>query len=284
MLNILRQIKNYLPLLKSLQTGLLTITGIAGYLSVKQDVFQWDVFIALFISFVLSISGSTVLNMWYDHDIDKLMDRTHHRPLAVGRIPLKNALIFGILLSVFGVLLGLVMKPLYGFILFLGILFDYGVYTFWLKRRSCWSVVWGGLAGGMPVFAGRVLGLGHIDFVGLLLALSVLFWIPTHMLTFSIRYKEDYRSAKIPTFPSTYGDSVTRKTVAFSSIIAGLLISLAAITIGVRQGYLHALGALSVVLIVFSFLVMVKPSNKLNFGLFKYASVYMLVSMLLLSI
>ena len=283
-MNILRQIKNYLPLLKSLQTGLLTITGIAGYLSVKQDVFQWDVFIALFISLVLSISGSTVLNMWYDHDIDKLMDRTHHRPLAVGKIPLKNALIFGILLSVFGVLLGLVMKPLYGFILFLGIFFDYGVYTFWLKRRSCWSVVWGGLAGGMPVLAGRVLGLGHIDFVGILLAISVLFWIPTHMLTFSIRYKEDYRSAKIPTFPSTYGDSATRRTVAFSSIIAGLLISLAAITIGVRQGYLHALGALSVVLIVFSFLVMVKPSNKLNFGLFKYASVYMLVSMLLLSI
>ena len=283
-MSILRKIKNYLPLLKSLQTGLLTITGIAGYLSAKQDVFQWDVFIALFISLVLSISGSTVLNMWYDHDIDKLMDRTHHRPLAVGRIPLNNALIFGILLSVFGVLLGVVMKPLYGFILFLGIFFDYAVYTYWLKRRTCWSVVWGGLAGGMPVLAGRVLGLGYIDFVGILLALSVLFWIPTHMLTFSIRYKDDYRSAKIPTFPSTFGDGITRKTVAFSSIIAGLLISLAAITIGIRQGYLHALGVLSVVLIVFSFLVMVKPSNKLNFGLFKYASVYMLVSMLLLSI
>jgi protoheme IX farnesyltransferase len=144
--------------------------------------------------------------------------------------------------------------------------------------------VWGGLAGGMPVLAGRVLGLGHIDFIGILLGLSVLFWIPTHMLTFSIRYKDDYQSANIPIFPSTYGEDVTRKTVAFSSIIAGLLISSAAIIIGIRQGYLHALGALSVVLIIFSFLVMIKPSNKLNFGLFKYASLYMLISMLLLSI
>ena len=99
--------------------------------------------------------------MWYDRDIDKVMDRTHHRPLAEGRISQKNALIFGITLSIAGVVLGLFLSPLYGIILFAGIFFDVVVYTLWLKRKTCWSIVWGGFAGGMPILAGRALGLGQ---------------------------------------------------------------------------------------------------------------------------
>lgn len=272
----------YFPLIKSPQTILLTVTGVAGFMSARCPVIHWSTMLGLIASLVLTVSGSTVLNMWYDRDIDRVMDRTHHRPLAQGAIPQRNALIFGIALSVLGTALGVWMSPLYGALLFAGIFFDAFVYTIWLKRRTCWSVVWGGIAGGMPVLAGRALGMGGLDGIGALLALAVLFWIPTHMLTFSIRYDKDYRAARIPTFPSTYGESVTRKVIAVSSIIAGGLISLAAILINVRQGFLHTLGVLSGGLIILAFLVMIKPSNKLNFGLFKYASVYMLLAMLLL--
>lgn len=281
---VLGKIKLYFPLLKSLQTALLTITGIAGFMSARCPVIHWTTMIGLVASLILTISGSTVLNMWYDHDIDRVMDRTHHRPLAEGRIPLKNALIFGIVLSVLGVLLGLGLSPLYGTILFAGIFFDVVVYTFWLKRRTCWSIVWGGIAGGMPVLAARALGTGTVDFVGILLSLAVLFWIPTHMLTFSMRYARDYAAAKIPTFPSTYGDDITRKAIAASSIFASGLVTYAAILVEIREGFLHTLGVLSGGLMIFAFLVMIKPSSKLNFGLFKFASLYMLVAMLLLAI
>ncbi len=274
--------RRYFPLIKSPQTILLTVTGVAGFMSARCPVIHWSTMLGLIASLVLTVSGSTVLNMWYDRDIDRVMDRTHHRPLAQGTIPQRNALIFGIVLSVLGTALGVWMSPLYGALLFAGIFFDAFVYTIWLKRRTCWSTVWGGIAGGMPVLAGRVLGMGGLDGIGALLALAVLFWIPTHMLTFSIRYDKDYRAARIPTFPSTYGESVTRKLIAISSIIAGGLISLAAILINIRQGFLHTLGVLSGGLIILAFLVMIKPSNKLNFGLFKYASVYMLLAMLLL--
>ena len=57
------------------------------------------------------------------------------------------------------------------------------IYTIWLKRRTAWSILWGGISGGMPVLAGRVLGTGEIDWIGIALALGVLFWIPTHILT-----------------------------------------------------------------------------------------------------
>jgi protoheme IX farnesyltransferase len=237
--------------------------------------------LALIASLVLSISGSTVLNMWYDQDIDRVMNRTHHRPLAQERIPKNRALIFGIILILAGVGFGITLSWLFGVILFSGVFFDVVVYTFWLKRRTCWSVLWGGLAGGMPVLAGRVLGMGRFEEAGVLLMLSVVFWIPTHMLTFSLRYDEDYRAAGIPTFPSTYGDGITRKVIAFSSVLAGALVFAVALLVGVSQGYLHLLGLLAGGLIFFSFLVLVKPSKNILFGMFKYASIYMLVAMLM---
>jgi len=281
---IIEKIKLYFPLVKSLQTALLTITGVAGFMSARCPINHWWTMLLLVVSLVFTISGSTVINMWFDHDIDKVMDRTHHRPLAAGRIPLKHALLFGLTLSVAGTAIGLFLSPLYGALLLAGILFDALVYTIWLKRRTCWSIVWGGIAGGMPILAGRALGLGSVDGIGLLLALAVLFWIPTHMLTFSMRYAADYQAAKIPTFPSTYGESVTRKIIAVSSIIAAVLITSSAVLIEVRQGFLYLLGVLSGGLMIIAFLVMIRPSRRLNFSLFKYASVFMLAAMLLLAI
>jgi protoheme IX farnesyltransferase len=284
MKTLIAKIRLYLPLFKSLQTALLTITGVAGFMSARCPVTHWTQMAGLLASLILAVGGSTVINMWFDHDIDRVMDRTHHRPLAQGSIPLNHALYLGLLTSAAGVGLGLLLSPLYGAVLFAGIFFDAVVYTIWLKRRTCWSIVWGGIAGGMPILAGRALGLGAVDGIGALLSLSVLFWIPTHMLTFSLKYAADYHAARIPTFPSTYGEAVTRKAVAFSSIAASLLMLSAALLLGVQRGYLHLLGLLSGALMVLAFLALVRPSNRLNFGLFKYASAYMLAAMILLAL
>ncbi len=281
---LLGKVKLYWPLIKSLQTALLTVTGIAGYMSARCPFTHWTTMTGLVFSLLLSISGSTVLNMWYDRDIDSVMNRTHHRPLASGLISPAEALRLGLLLSAAGVGLAALLSPLYGLLIFGGIFFDVIVYTVLLKRRTCWSVIWGGIAGGMPILAGRALGMGYIDFIGIMLALAVLFWIPTHMLTFSMRYREDYATAGIPTFPSTYGDRVTRTVIAIASLVAAALIGGAAVMIGVKQGFLNLLGILSGGLLVMAVLMLVKPSSRLNFHLFKYASVYMLASMLLLAI
>ena len=182
------------------------------------------------------------------------------------------------------------LQPLYGLVVFAGLFFDVIVYTIWLKRRTCWSIVWGGISGGMPILAGRVLGLhnlgvgARIDDIGILLTLAVLFWIPTHILTFSMRYFDDYQAARIPTFASTYGFDITRKVIALSSVLAALSIALAAILIRVEWGYVHLLAFLSAGLMILAFLTAFRPSQRLNYGLFKYASVYMLLAMVLLSL
>jgi protoheme IX farnesyltransferase len=115
-----------------------------------------------------------------------------------------------------------------------------------------------------------------------MLAIAVLFWIPTHMLTFSMRYYDDYQRAGIPTFPSTYGYQVTRVTIAISSVLAALAIVIAAFGIGLDTGFLRLITVLSAGLLGLALISAFRPSESVNFGLFKYASLYMLSAMLLL--
>lgn len=272
----------YWPLIKSLQTGLLLTTGVAGYMSCRCPVLSWQELMGLIGSLLLAISGSTVLNMWYDRDIDARMQRTCWRPLPSGRVSPREALLLGLGLSALGIGWALALDRLYGAVVLSGLLCDVGVYTIWLKRRTAWSIVWGGVAGGMPVLAGRVMGAGQVDGIGLLLALAVLFWIPTHILTFNLRYFADYQQAGIPTFPAAYGFPATRLAIALSSLLAGFSMAVAVYWVGVHGGYLHLLGLLSGGLLLLAVGSVLKPSERVNFGLFKYASLYMLSAMLLL--
>ena len=235
-------------------------------------------------SLFLAISGSTILNMWYDCDIDTVMNRTHNRPLASGKVTKREALLLGLLLSAIGVSWAVALDGLYGLVVFAGLFFDVVVYTIWLKRRTSWSIVWGGISGGMPILAGRVLAIGQIDLVGILLMMSVLFWIPTHILTFNMRYFDDYKAAGVPTFPSQYGIEATRAIIALSAIIAAASIGVAGVMIGVQAGALRLMAVLSTGLLLLSFATVFRPSERVNFSLFKYASIYMLASMILLSL
>ncbi|NOZ72259.1 MAG: protoheme IX farnesyltransferase [Chloroflexi bacterium] len=271
----------YWSLIKSLQTGLLLTTGLAGFMSTRCPIENWQTVLAVTGSLFLAISGSTVLNMWYDRDIDAKMERTKNRPLPSGKISSREAFILGLILAISGVAWAVALDPLYGLIVFAGLFFDVVIYTIWLKRRTAWSIVWGGISGGMPVLAGRALGTGQIEWVGILLALAVLFWIPTHILTFSMRYDKDYRRAGIPTFPSTYGDRVTQIIIAVSSMIAAIMMVIAAYGIGLTIGYLRLMVVLSLGLLLLAIGSATKPSQRTNFGLFKYASLYMLSTMMM---
>lgn len=280
--NLKSKIKLYWPLLKSLQTGLLVATGLAGYMSARCPIFHLETLAGLFFSLLASISGSTILNMWWDRDIDAKMARTQKRPLASGAIDPNEALRVGLALSTLGVGLAVAMDALYGLIIFAGLFFDVVVYSIWLKRRTCWGIIWGGISGGMPILAGRALGLGSLDWIGILLSLGILFWIPTHILTFSMRYFNDYQAAKVPTFPSTYGFPATRATIAISSVFAALAMGWAAWGIGMEFGYLRVLLVLSGGLLTLALTSVFRPTERVNFGLFKYASLYMLSAMLLM--
>ncbi len=279
--NIRSKLSLYTPLIKSLQTSLLLLTGIAGYLSAHTTV-NWLHFWQMLPSLFLAIAGSTILNMWWDQDIDAKMKRTHKRPTSAGQVTREEVLKLGIIVSVIGIGWALMVNWFYGVVVFAGLFFDVVVYSMWLKRRTCWSIVWGGISGAMPILAGRVLAVGQIDAIGILLACAVLFWIPTHTLTFSLKFFDDYQSAGVPTFPSTYGEAATRFAIAFSSVVAALTMGWASVWIGVTAGVLRVIIVLSAGLFFLAVTTVFRPSDRVNFSLFKYASMYMLFAMLLI--
>jgi protoheme IX farnesyltransferase len=279
---VINKIRLYIPLIKSLQTGLLLATGVAGYLSARIP-FNIPELIGMSVSLFLAISGSTIMNMWYDHDIDAKMKRTHKRPAASGELSRSEVLGVGVTVSMIGIGWAVMIAPLFGVVVFAGWFFDVVVYTLWLKRITCWSIIWGGISGAMPILSGRVLAVGHIDIIGILLALAILFWIPTHTLTFSIKFREDYSNAGVPTFPSTYGDAFTRATITISSVLAAVAIGSASILIGLSAGYLRLMAVLTAGLLLLAFATFRVQSERANFGLFRYASFYMLSAMIILA-
>ncbi len=272
----------YRQLIKSLQTILLLLTGITGFFSSRCPYTNWETTFGMMLSLFLAISGTTVYNMIWDRDIDALMDRTNQRPLPANKISVKEAVIFGTILNIVGLGIAYYLSPLYALVIFAGLFIDFVIYTIWLKRTSAWSIVWGGISGGMPILAGRVLGVGEIDLIGLLLATSILFWIPTHIMTFNMRHFEDYNKAKIPTFASKYGFKNVRMIIAFSTIGSAVAFALGAFTLGLSWGFVRLLLIFAFIALGFAFYSIMYPSDKSNFQVFKVASLYMASAMLII--
>jgi len=272
----------YWLLTKDLQTGLLLVTAIAGYASACCSNMISGSLASLIGTLFLTVGGSTVLNMAFDRNIDAKMLRTANRPLPAGRIHALEAWILGGLMIGFGLLWATRLSGLYAGIVAAGVFLDVVVYTIWLKRRTPFAIILGGLSGGMPALAGRTLALGQVDTLGILLALGILLWIPTHIMTFSIKYQAEFTNAGLPTFPSLFGVKITRWIIAGSTLLAvgamgtfGWLLDLPHLPLA----FLLALGLCLMFLVVLS---LIKPTKKRNFALYKGASIYMLFSMLLI--
>jgi protoheme IX farnesyltransferase len=199
----------YWKLIKSLQTGLLLMTGLAGYVSAQASV-HWGSLWQLGISLFLAISGSTILNMWWDRDLDARMKRTHMRPAAAGSVRSVEVVALGLVTSAIGVGWAARLNIHYGLAVFAGWFFDVVVYSVWLKRRTCWAIVWGGSRARCRSWRARsAIDRGH-DWHSL--AAPVLPWIPRTRDVQSPM--DDYRAAGVPTFPSTYGIGFTCLMIA----------------------------------------------------------------------
>ena len=278
--NVLKE--NYLPLIKSRQTLMLAFTGAAGYLCQPPAPLDWLRFIGLVASLLATISGCTVLNMFIDRDIDGKMERTRHRPLCSGQVSTQTAVWLGSSLVALGLLwAALLSLPLFAVIL-TGACLNVLVYTVWLKRRSAWSIVWGGLAGGMPILAGRVFAIGHLDSLGLLMALVIVCWIPSHNLTLSMLYSADYRHAGVPTVLNTYGTPATHFLITFSSIMVSILMMQVFSQLGLVGFTMSLFFMLSLGLVGLAVYSWVNPTQKMLAFVYKYSSLYLLLSTILL--
>jgi protoheme IX farnesyltransferase len=266
----------YIALTKPKQTALLLATGVGAYVLTASAQMDWVRFGAGMAALALSVSGCTVLNMVLDRDIDAMMGRTSARPLPGGEIDVRVATVLGMTMSLAGVGVAALLSPLFWAVVGCGFFFDLIVYTMWLKRRTPLSILFGGISGGMPALAGRVLVLGHIDAIGLLLAAGVVLWIPSHILTLSMRYAGEYDEAGVPVWPLVYGPTATRRIVAIATMLAASVLTVAGVLEGIAPVALAGLIVLGITVSVLAGVALFKPSEKRNWVLFKAASAYML--------
>ena len=281
--SLAEKLRGYWALIKSRQTLLLLATGVGGYLSACPGNVSTAMISLMLFSLFAAISGTTALNMLIDRDIDALMERTAWRPLPAGTLTPTEAAIFGGGLLALGLGIAFWLDRLFGLVIAAGAVIDLIVYTLWLKRRSAWAIIFGGVSGGMPVLAGRALAVGRVDGLGLLLALSVLLWIPSHIVTFSIKYADDYGRAGVPTWPGVYGTGSARRLIATADGLRAATLVVVGWLLRISPYSLALLTLFSVATLVLSLWAMVRPSEKTNYRLFKFASVHMLVSMVLIT-
>jgi heme o synthase len=278
-----RTLTDYHILIKSRQTLLLYATGICAYLlSLERPVIIAEA-VWLSLTLLFSICGCTVLNMLVDRDIDAKMARTHTRPLVTGALSIAPVTTFGVALSLLGLGIAFWLGVKIGLIIAAGFVFDLGIYSMWLKRRTPLSIVLGGISGGMPALAGRTLAIGHVDPIGLLLTLSILLWVPSHFVTLTMKYRHDYRRAGVPVWPNVFGEVASHRFIAIANLLNGGVLLLCGRLLHIAPAAFVLLVASTATMLGLALLSLVRPGDRLTWAIFKSASIYMLLSFMLIT-
>ena len=212
-------IKSLYLLMKPRVMSLVIFTCAVGYLTSNSDINILNAMIS--IAFVAIGAGAAgCLNMWYESDLDALMTRTCLRPIPTGKINRKQALTFGITLSVISVIaLNYFSNFLSASLLLFTIFFYLFVYTIWLKRKTPQNIVIGGVAGALPPVIGWTIATNVISLEPLSYFFIIFFWTPSHFWALSLYKADDYKKAKIPMLPLTDGIEKTKLYIFVYSLL-----------------------------------------------------------------
>ena len=212
-------IKSLISLMKPRVMSLVIFTCAVGFITSNPNLKTFDAVIAI-ILVALGSGAAGCLNMWYEADVDALMTRTCLRPIPTGKIDKQQALVFGILLTIFSVgSLNYFTNFLSAFLLFFTIAFYLFVYTIWLKRKTPQNIVIGGIAGSLPPVIGWAISTNSISLVSISLFLIIFFWTPSHFWALSLYKADDYKKAKIPMMPITDGAEKTKLYILIYSLL-----------------------------------------------------------------
>jgi heme o synthase len=221
----------YLALTKPRVIELLLVTAIPAMLLADRGVVNPLLILNTLIGGMLAAGGANTLNCVADADIDKMMKRTARRPLARAAVPTRNALVFGLTLSVASFFwLWWTTNLLSGLLAVATIAFYMFVYTLLLKRRTSQNVVWGGAAGCMPVMIAWSAVTGTIGWPALVMFAIIFFWTPPHTWALAMRYKDDYKAAGVPMLPAVATErQVTKQILVYTwlTVAATLVLALA---------------------------------------------------------
>ena len=194
--------KNYISLMKLRVVELLLVTTLPALFLASNGVPDLAVTVWCLVGGTFAAGGANAFNMVIEAKSDLLMKRTAKRPIATGEISKTNGLIFATLISIISLsIFAAFTTPLATLLTFLAITFYVFGYTLALKKHTSQNIVWGGIAGCMPVLIGQAAVTNSLTLTSWLFFLLIFFWTPPHFWALAVRYKDDYKAAGIPMLP-----------------------------------------------------------------------------------
>ena len=211
--------RDFFALTKPRVMSLVIFTGLCGLLAAPVTIHPVLGFTTV-LCIAVAAGGAAALNQWWEADLDAGMKRTAGRPIPAGRMERGNARDFGLVLSLFSVMLmGVAIGWLVAAILAVSIFYYAVVYTIWLKPRTPQNIVIGGGAGAFPPLIGWVAATGEITAMPVLLFLIIFFWTPPHFWALALFVQTDYAKVGIPMMPVVAGRPSTRRQILVYSLL-----------------------------------------------------------------
>jgi len=271
------RVSDYFALLKPRVMSLVVFSGFAG-LWVAPGAFDLHPFLIVIAMLCLAVNAGAAgaINMWYDRDIDQIMKRTRGRPIPMGRVDASEALTFGVILSVFSVMImGMALNWVAAGVLAFANFFYVVIYTMWLKRSTPQNIVIGGAAGAFPPMVGWAAVTGDISLASVVLFAIIFLWTPPHFWALSLFANSDYKAAKIPMMPVIAGERSTKIQMLIYTLIL-FPVTLLPYFMGVAgTGYLIAACILSGFFVLTSVKVLVSDDLKYARAMFSYSVFYL---------
>jgi protoheme IX farnesyltransferase len=264
-------------------TSLLGATRFDQSPNIPWDVSIWQLgFLVLAGS--LASMGSSALNHYYDRDIDKFMIRTTERPIPSGKLPARNVLVYGLVLSAASVIIAwFTLNPIATFMIALGIFIYVIIYTVWLKRSNPSNIVIGGFAGSAASMAGWATTTGSIDLLGFLVGWLVFMWTPPHFWCLAIKKREEYASVKVPMLPVLIGNE---RTAMYIFINTALLLPFSIFLYFVGLGLLYTIIALvaGTLMLIYHYKLTKNPTPEFAWKAYKVTAPYLVVIFIAIAI
>jgi protoheme IX farnesyltransferase len=276
--DLLKVFRSYIEICKPRLVLLLYFTGLTSVLVASSIYgYDWKVIILVSLAIIISVMGTNATTAYIDRHIDDKMVRTRKRPVPAELIsPARNALIFGLILVIAGIIIGAFVSFISALFILIGFIDSAVIYNALTKRKSYYNIVLGAPAGGMPVLAGWAAAAGgRIDLIAVLMFVLVIVWTPTHIWSLAYFYRDDYRRAKIPMLPVILSPGkvfILLASLNFMLVFFSLFIGF---YFGLSPLYLAVSILAGLVIIVFSILLVVKKREKLAWILFKLSSPYL---------
>jgi heme o synthase len=265
----------YVALTKPRIIELLLITTIPTMVLAQQGWPPARLVLVTLIGGTLSAGGANAVNMYVDRDIDALMERTQNRPLVVGIIAPRHALIFALALQIAAFAVLWWGANLLSAVLALSAAgFYVGVYTLWLKRTSRQNIVIGGAAGAVPVLVGWASVQDSLGWAPVVLFAAMFLWTPPHFWALAVKYADDYNAADVPMLPAVapMSDVVRQMKLYTIALVVSTLVLVPVASLGVIYG--SAAAVLGGVFIWGTVALGKNPTASASMRLFGYSITY----------